>query len=629
MMRNLTILGNLIAVLLLTLSSLPAWAQVPNLLEYDGYLLEGGKAVTGNRTIGVRLYNASTNGSLLYSETIGTVNVTNGQFYFQYGQNGMAGNSTTPTGIGSVLTGSQNWLAITINNTEQTPRERLLSVPFALRSADAQKTDADFRKIVDAVGKVIVAFGGNASTLLSNPASTISSIEQGAKDLLEIRKRANPIPISGGNLTAEPNRSYLAPATGVSTITLPINAQIGDSVRVLGSGVCVQAPRGAAIVNKWCPLKISLQGVGVLTNDSGSNGSAILCDDKAEILYSFGRNSTASPENEYLVISKDGGTTWNSLGHFSSLEFELRGCSSDGSRLLYTQNHPENAIKLFTNYGNQTKTLSIPNSNVSRNMVCFMARQGGRIFAFTRNQSSNLVQLNTTSNDGVAWTTANLTFAPNLDLTIGTKFSISGNGSVCALVITESPINTQSLYLSENSGVNWKKILLPNFISNANSPDQIKNALVSEDGNTLLVFAQKRNYQDIIYVSNNRGATWNENIPTGSPSINTNDLRLSEGKLRSVPSLKKVYINIMSEGLAFTKDYGLTWNRWRGPLQSQTGASTDGSLDCISADGYRMVASGSGGYKSWTDKLYSAGSSEFIYVGSGNWVANYFEPETM
>jgi hypothetical protein len=122
-------------ILLLCFSAVFAHAQVPQLLEYDGFLSGN---ITGNRTVGVRLYNASTNGTLLYNETIGTVKVTQGQFYFQYGQNGTLGNGTTPINLSSCLTGNQNWLAITINGTEQTPRERLLSVPFAFRSADVQ-----------------------------------------------------------------------------------------------------------------------------------------------------------------------------------------------------------------------------------------------------------------------------------------------------------------------------------------------------------------------------------------------------------------------------------------------------------------------------------------------------------
>ena len=177
-------------------------AQVPPLLEYDGFLSGN---ITGSRTIGVRLYNAASNGTLLYKETIGTVQVTNGEFYFQYGQNGTAGNSTSPMNIAAAMTGSQHWLAITINGTEQSPRFRLLSVPFALRSADAQLTDADLRKTVDALGRVVVALGGNATNLLSNPAGTVATIQKQAKEILEMRSEYRVVALSGnlafGNAT--------------------------------------------------------------------------------------------------------------------------------------------------------------------------------------------------------------------------------------------------------------------------------------------------------------------------------------------------------------------------------------------------------------------------------------------
>jgi hypothetical protein len=189
-------------VVLLVLGAPLLNAQVPPLLEYDGFLTGN---FTGNRTMGVRLYSASTNGTLLYKETIGTVQVTNGEFYFQYGQNGTAGNSTSPMNIAAAMTGSQHWLAITVNSTEQTPRFRLLSVPFALRSADAQITDADLRKTVNALGRVVVAFGGNATNLLSDPAGTVATIEKQAKEILEMRSEFRVVALSGnlafGNVT--------------------------------------------------------------------------------------------------------------------------------------------------------------------------------------------------------------------------------------------------------------------------------------------------------------------------------------------------------------------------------------------------------------------------------------------
>jgi len=131
-------------------------AQVPSLLEYDGFMTGN---ITGNRTIGVRLYSASTNGTLLYRENVGTVKVTQGQFYFQYGQNGMAGNSTTPTTLAATLTDSQQWLVLTVNGIEQSLRERLVAVPFALKakqSEDAQRLTQN-----------VTALSGNMTALTS------------------------------------------------------------------------------------------------------------------------------------------------------------------------------------------------------------------------------------------------------------------------------------------------------------------------------------------------------------------------------------------------------------------------------------------------------------------------------
>ena len=139
-------------------------AQVPSLLEYDGFMTGN---ITGNRTIGVKLYSASTNGTLIYKETIGALKVTQGQFYFQYGKNGTLGNGTTPTGISAALTGPEQWVAITVNGTEQTPRQRLLSVPFALRSGNSGNT------VLSGTINPATTIGGNGDFYINTANRTI------------------------------------------------------------------------------------------------------------------------------------------------------------------------------------------------------------------------------------------------------------------------------------------------------------------------------------------------------------------------------------------------------------------------------------------------------------------------
>jgi hypothetical protein len=127
-----------LAVLFVT--ALPLAAQVPGLINYQGRLTDGsGSPVTGNRTMAVRLYDAATGGNMTYEETIGTVGVANGTYSFQFGASG--------NGIVSVLSG-QDFLALTVNGTEESTRTRLLAVPYALKAKESE-TSADAQAAID------------------------------------------------------------------------------------------------------------------------------------------------------------------------------------------------------------------------------------------------------------------------------------------------------------------------------------------------------------------------------------------------------------------------------------------------------------------------------------------------
>ena len=117
-----------LAALLLT--ALPLAAQVPSLINYQGRLTDAqGQPVTGNRTMAVRIYDAASGGNMTYEETLGTVAVGNGTYSFQFGASG--------NGVVTVLSGL-DYLALSVNGTEESTRTRLLAVPYALKSADAQ-----------------------------------------------------------------------------------------------------------------------------------------------------------------------------------------------------------------------------------------------------------------------------------------------------------------------------------------------------------------------------------------------------------------------------------------------------------------------------------------------------------
>ena len=114
------------------LTALPLTAQVPSLINYQGRLTDAqGQPVTGNRTMAVRIYDAASGGNMTYEESIGTVAVGNGTYSFQFGASG--------NGVVTVLSG-QDYLALSVNGTEESTRTRLLAVPFALVSQSSLHT---------------------------------------------------------------------------------------------------------------------------------------------------------------------------------------------------------------------------------------------------------------------------------------------------------------------------------------------------------------------------------------------------------------------------------------------------------------------------------------------------------
>lgn len=106
-------------------------AAVPSAINYQGRLTNaGGVPQPGVRTMIVRIYDSATNGRLLFSETIGNVTVdANGIYGFNFGANGESGSGTLASALSNSI---ENWLELTVDGVPQTPRQKLLAVPFAM-----------------------------------------------------------------------------------------------------------------------------------------------------------------------------------------------------------------------------------------------------------------------------------------------------------------------------------------------------------------------------------------------------------------------------------------------------------------------------------------------------------------
>ena len=102
-------------------------AQVPPLIKYQGRLLDGGTLINGNVALVMRLYDDPSFGSLLYSDS-NTVSVADGLYTT------MLGDNTTYGSLTGALEHAQVYLEIEVNGTRLLPRERLVSVPYAVEA---------------------------------------------------------------------------------------------------------------------------------------------------------------------------------------------------------------------------------------------------------------------------------------------------------------------------------------------------------------------------------------------------------------------------------------------------------------------------------------------------------------
>ena len=108
-------------------------AVVPRLVNFSGRAMDDGKVITGATGATFAIYSEESGGSPLWLETQNIQADAKGNYMVQLG-------ATKPEGLPLDLftSGEARWLGVTINGGQEQPRLLLLSVPYALKAADAE-----------------------------------------------------------------------------------------------------------------------------------------------------------------------------------------------------------------------------------------------------------------------------------------------------------------------------------------------------------------------------------------------------------------------------------------------------------------------------------------------------------
>ena len=122
----------LVVVTALLTGNRAAQAATPQSMNYQGYLKSSaGVPYNGFRKLIFNIYNVSSGGSALWSETHPTVSVAKGQFSVTLG----AGNPATPLALAFDV---PYWIGVTVeSDPEMTPRQPLTTAPYAFKAASA------------------------------------------------------------------------------------------------------------------------------------------------------------------------------------------------------------------------------------------------------------------------------------------------------------------------------------------------------------------------------------------------------------------------------------------------------------------------------------------------------------
>ncbi len=131
-------LRSFVVFVFLFIFSTIAGAEAPNTISYQGKLADGsGMPLNSTVALTFGVYNADSGGDLLWTETLGSVDVVNGLFTVTLGAD--IGN---PMDV-ALFAGADRYLGIAVDaELEMTPRQKLTSVPFAIHASSAVTADA-------------------------------------------------------------------------------------------------------------------------------------------------------------------------------------------------------------------------------------------------------------------------------------------------------------------------------------------------------------------------------------------------------------------------------------------------------------------------------------------------------
>ena len=284
---------------------------VPPLMKFTGVLSDGnGKPLTGVVGVTFYLYKDQESAAPLWMETQNVQADTQGRYSVQLG-------ATKPDGLptDAFASGEARWLGVQVSGQEEQPRVLLLSVPYALKAADAETVGglppSAFARVNPEGGAASTDNGSSSSTALkpslkddaSAPASKTVTTPGGTVNFLPIWTGSATI----GNSTVFQTGGKVGIGTTGPAATLDVNGNISgrDNLglpQTTGSTLGVITLGGSAFIHACCSAASVNTFVGVSAGPlTGGGNSNTGIGNKALAGLTSGFSNTAVGTNALLV----------------------------------------------------------------------------------------------------------------------------------------------------------------------------------------------------------------------------------------------------------------------------------------------------------------------------------------
>ncbi len=589
-LRNGCCIG--LSVVLGSIAGMHAWAQAPELINYQGRLVDGSGPINGSRTVVVRLYDGMISTNLLYTETQ-NVTAVDGLFNLDLGAS-----NAVPGSLTAALDQNEAWLELEVDGVTMTPRERIKSVPYAIYAGNAQTLEglsaADFAEtnhthagsggggitsialngnqleIVDGIGTSLVDLasletdkgGSNMADIatLSNQVAAVKRIEAGSVSIQQLGDAGFSVPFVPPYATA--------PVVTL-TPTLPDVEPYLESSSTTGF-------TGVAQANQAGLTTTSLQ---LESPQVGSQPSGALVQGNPAFAYRVGTSSALTFRR---ALDADG-TEWGNpieVDPSSSAYMDLAEVAGRPA-IAYSAGSEVRFVRALDATGTTWgMPVVITNSASLSTRIEMEIVDGNPAVVFVNTSSDELYYARAVDSDGSSWDPPLLIEAAETGSSIAV---VNGNPAICYVAYTNFIYELHYVRASNTTGTAWSP-----SVSLGSSNFDAKSSLSVVDGRPAVGFSLTSTELGFAHATDMEGTNWAAAITLDASASLSSSKTIS---LNPDVNGRAAILYVGSSSLRFIRSNLADASSWDAPASIPNSAS-QAYVSLLIANGRPAVVAG-------------------------------------